>query len=123
VEQIIALAERLGKAIAASPQAAAMRAARDELDKDKDVSAVLEEFQKQSQKIARLEEENKPVEVEDKHKLRDLREKLAASETFKKYSAAQVEYVDLMRKVDEALQQEVSEADAEQTDSADGEGG
>jgi cell fate (sporulation/competence/biofilm development) regulator YlbF (YheA/YmcA/DUF963 family) len=118
VEQIISLAERLGKAIAGSPQAAALRAARQELDRDKNISAVLEAFSEQSEKVACLEDENKPIEVDDKHKLRDLREKLAASETFKKYTAAQVEYVDLMRRVNDALHAELGETEDDAADTS-----
>jgi len=103
VEAIIQLAERLGKAIADSPQAASLRTAREELDKHEDLSKTLSEFQEQSEKMARLEQENDPVEVEDKRRLRELQDKLVASETFKRFTASQLEYVDLMRKVNEAL--------------------
>ena len=100
---IIELAERLGKLIADSPQAAALRAARDRMDQHPDVGKMLEDFRDQQDKIARLEAENKPVEVDEKHRLQDLHAKLVGSEAFKQLTAAQVEYVDLMRKVNEAI--------------------
>jgi cell fate (sporulation/competence/biofilm development) regulator YlbF (YheA/YmcA/DUF963 family) len=111
VAEITELAERLGKAIAASPEATKLREARDALAGEPELSKVLKEFQDQSEKIATLESENKPVEVDDKHKLRGLHEKLVASETFKKYTAAQVDYVDMMRKVNDALQAPLGETE------------
>jgi len=111
MNDIADLAERLGKAIADSPQGSALREGRKVLQQDKDLSKLLEEFREQTQKIAKLETENKPVEVEDKHRFQELREKLTGCETFKKYTAAQVEYIDLMRKVNDALQKQLVETE------------
>ena len=105
---IIELAEKLGKAIADSPQAAAMRTAREELNRHQDAIQLLKDYQDQIEKIAKLETEQKAVEVDDKHKLQTLQDKLLASEAFKKFTAVQVEYVDLMRKVNDAMQRQLS---------------
>jgi len=110
---IIELAERLGKVIAECPQAAALRAARKELDGKADLKKTLEEFQDQQDRMARLEEEGKPIEVDDKHKLADLHAKLAGSDVFKRLTAAQVEYVDLMRKVNSALNRHLAAVEGE----------
>ena len=106
-EAIVELARRLGKAIADSPASAALHAARKAVTEHPEAGRLFKEFQDQSLKIAKLESEEKPVEVDDKHKLRDLHEKLIATEEFKKYTAAQVEYADLMRQVSEAIQLEL----------------
>lgn len=111
MDPIIELAERLGKSIADSPQAQSFRAAQEEFNKNADAVQVYEDFQQQSEKLAGLEAENKPVEVADKHRLQELRDKLMADETFKKVSATQVEYVDLMRKVNAAMQKHLSPAE------------
>ena len=110
--EIIELAEKLGKAIAQAPQAQGLREARGELSKHPDVQQLLKDYQAQAQKIAKLEDENKPIEVDDKRKLQDLQIKLVSDETFKKYTAAQVEYVDLMRKVNSALQKPLAETES-----------
>jgi cell fate (sporulation/competence/biofilm development) regulator YlbF (YheA/YmcA/DUF963 family) len=111
MDRIVNLAERLGRAIADSPQAGGLREARKALAEESELSQLLKDYQAQSEKVAILEAENKPVEVDDKHRLRDLHEKLVASETFKKLSAAQVEYVDLMRRVSEAMQEHLAETE------------
>ena len=111
MDEITQLAERLGKAVAASVEATKLREARKALDAASDVSKTLDEYREQSEKVARLDTENKPVEVEDKHKLRDLHEKLVSSEVFKQFTAAQVDYVDMMRKVNGALQSQLADTE------------
>lgn len=111
MDAITSLAERLGKAVAESPQATALRTARTEFDAKPDLVTMLQDYQQHGQKLAQLEAENKPVEVEDKHKLQELRDELLSDETFKKLSAAQVEYVDLMRRVNAAIQQQLAETE------------
>jgi len=105
---ITELASRLGKTIASSPEAIAMKAARDTLNSATEIAQVLKDLQVQTARIQQLEAENKPIEVDDKHKLQDLQEELAASDVFKKYSAAQVNYIDLMRQVNQAIQTELA---------------
>ena len=114
MEDIIAMAERLGKAISASPQAASLRQAQAAMRADEAASKLLADFQAQTEKIARLEGEQKPVEVADKHKLEDLHKKLIATEAFKTLTAAQVEYVDVMRRVNDAIRAQMGGPDSPQ---------
>ena len=72
------------------------------------MARLLRDFQAQSDKIRQLDAEQKPVEVEDKHALQELQDELVASEIFKKYTAAQVNYIDLMRQVNQAIQNELA---------------
>lgn len=111
MSEITDLAQRLGKAIADSPAAQALRTARKALDAQKDIVQVLHDYQQQAGKIAQMEEQNKPVEVDDKHRLQELHDKLIASEVFKKYTAAQVDYVDLMRQVNTTLRKNLGETE------------
>ena len=110
---IIELAQRLGKSISESTQAANLMAARAEMDKQGEIVQLLKDYQAQAGKIAESEHENKPVEVDDKHKLQELHEKLVASDVFKKFTAAQVEYIDLMRQVNETLQKQLADTEKE----------
>jgi cell fate (sporulation/competence/biofilm development) regulator YlbF (YheA/YmcA/DUF963 family) len=108
VEETIELARRLGKAIASSPEAGRLRQARKAMNDEPGLSQLLDEFGRQSGKVAELEADNKPIEVSDKRRLQELNDKLISNAVFKKYTAAQVDYVDLMRKVNEALQGQLS---------------
>jgi len=115
MEKAIELAEQLGKAISQSPQALALRTAREHFASHPDLVQLLRDYQMQADKIAQLERENKPIEVEDKHKLEELHNKLIAAEPFKKLTSAQVEYIDLMRRVNEAMQKHLTETASEQS--------
>ena len=113
MQDIIQLAERLGKAIADAPQTKALRAARKAMNDNAETVQVLADYQKHVEKVALLERDNKPIEVEDKHKLKDFEERLLGRPEFKDFTAAQVEYVDMMRKVNETLRKELSETEME----------
>ena len=111
--EINELAEQLGKAIAQSAQAANLHTARTAVSGQADLTQLLKDYQVQSEKIARLEHEHKPVEVDDKRKLQELHSKLIASEVFKKFTAAQVEYIDLLRRVNETIRKNLAEIEAD----------
>jgi hypothetical protein len=72
---------------------------------------ILGDYQAQSEKIAQAEQENKPIEVEDKHRLSELHAKLISSDVFKKFTAAQVEYIDIMRQVNDTLRRNLAKTD------------
>ncbi len=108
MQAILALAERLGKSIADSPQAKALRDARGQLNSNPDIIKTLDEYRQQADKVGKLEQENKPIEVADKQKLQQLQGQLVSDEVFKTFTAAQVEYVDIMRQVNETLRKELA---------------
>ena len=113
MDQAIELAVRLGRSIAQSPQAQKLRTARAELDTKEDIKALLAEYQKQSDKVAELQEQNKPIEVDDKHKLQGLHEQLVGNDVFKQFTSAQVDYVDMMRKVNQAIADQLGEIEGD----------
>ena len=103
MSEIIELATRLGKAIADSPQAAAMQTARKALESQGEVVKAMQEYNRQAQKIQQLSEHQKPIEPEDKKLLEDLHGKLISSDIFKNFQSAQVDFMDLMRQVSQAV--------------------
>ena len=112
MDDITQLAQKLGAAIGQSAQAVNLRNARNQLDAQPEVKKLMEDLRRQSEKVAALEGQNKPVEVEDKHRLQEINDKLVANEVFKKHMAAQVEYVDLMRKVNVAIGKALADVEA-----------
>ena len=111
MNEIIDMAAQLGKAIAGSKQASDLREARKGLDAEPATLQVLKDYQAQADKMNKLEQENKIIEVEDKRKLQELHDKLIASGAFKKFTAAQMEYVDLLRQVSMAMRTELAETE------------
>ncbi len=109
MSDILDLADRLGKELAASPQARKLAAARAELEKHPPLVQLFRDYQQHAEKVARLEEENQPIEVPDKHRLDDLRRQLLSNDVFKTLTAAQVDFVDLMRRVHQAMNKHLHE--------------
>ena len=113
--KIIQLAETLGRALAETPETTKLRETRQGLQDDSDTAELLKQYQQQVEKVAQMERDKKPIEVDDKHKLQELEDKLLGAEPFKKFTAAQVDYADLMRKVNEAIRKQLGEPDTIET--------
>ncbi len=105
---VLELAKQLGKAVAESDQAKRLRKAEETLNADGGLMQTLKDYRGQVEKIAELEQSNSPVEVEDKHRLEQLQGELYSADAFKEYTAAQAEFADLMRKVNQAIQSEMA---------------
>ena len=103
----IEMATRLGKVLAASPQATALVAAQKKLTEDPATRQVLHDYQEQAIKMARLEQSQQPISPDDKHKIQQINDKLIASDLYKQFLDAQVGYVDLMRKTNLAIRNEL----------------
>ena len=77
MDQLIELAKRLGKQIAAHENSQLLKQSQKTVDHDARAKDLVENYQKQAQKIADLETQQKPIEIDDKHKLRDLQQEIA----------------------------------------------
>jgi len=112
VNEIIAMAEKLGKAISQSPQAAALKTAQAALQADAEASKLLGEFQAMTQQLAQKESQQQPIEPEEKRKYEEIHTTLIASEAFKAFNAAQVEYVDVIRKANDAIRAQLGPSES-----------
>jgi len=104
MKEVIEFASNLGSAIANHERYKAFRETEEQLKKDGEAKELSDALEKQTKKIQELEKDQKPVEVEDKRKLRQLREKLAANQSIQKFLKAQTDYVELMTKVNEQIE-------------------
>jgi cell fate (sporulation/competence/biofilm development) regulator YlbF (YheA/YmcA/DUF963 family) len=109
VNDILARATELGKAIAASDRFAAVQAIRKGIDADEALQADLKAAREQAEKIATLEQEGKPVEPEDKRLLRDLQMKVTTSDKMQKRARAEADFAELMNRVHGAIRGELRE--------------
>jgi cell fate (sporulation/competence/biofilm development) regulator YlbF (YheA/YmcA/DUF963 family) len=110
---IIQMAEQLGKAISAAPEASAMQEARKTVTAKPELRQMLNDYQQQVNRIGKLEHEGKPIEPADKQKLQSLHDKLIADPAFKKLTEAQMNYVELLRKVSNAMRTQLKGIEAE----------
>ncbi|MFP4433582.1 MAG: YlbF family regulator [Planctomycetota bacterium] len=112
-EDIIQAARKLGETIAASPEAGALKQAREGLNNSEDTKQLLNQTQQHVQTLQQKEQQGQPLEPEDKQKMEKLQGELMADPTFKSFNAAQVEYVDLMRKVNDTLREQLADIEGE----------
>ncbi|MBN2063998.1 MAG: YlbF family regulator [Sedimentisphaerales bacterium] len=99
MQEVIELARKLGEMIANHPRTKSLKEMQQVLDKDEQASNLLKAYQKQIEHIHNLESAGKPIEVDDKHALRDIEQKMANNETLKQISIKEVDFVEMMNKV------------------------
>jgi len=107
MEVILRLAEQLGGQLARHPVTVSFLARQKELKEDTSAQELLDRFEKQAQKMARLESEGKPIEPEDKRLLTDLQTQVSSHDTVKRYLAEQVNYMHLLRQVNNAVMRRI----------------
>ena len=101
--QIIEKAQALGKLIAEHDAARRFVDAVNRLRDDTDAQRVLTDMNRHTDTIAEKQAKGEPIEVADKHKLEDLRAAVAQNAVLGQFQMAQMDYLDLMRKVDDAI--------------------
>ncbi len=106
MEDILDLASRLGKQIAADPRGKQMAEARAALEGSLEDRQLLDDYEKQQKKVHELEVGGKAIEPEDKRCLADLHAKVVASPVIKDLLKAQADYVTLMTMVSQRMEQE-----------------
>ncbi len=102
-QELLTKAHALGEALAAHAAVQAYLEAQRTLRADSAAQQLLRDYQAQFARVRQLEADQKPIEVEDKHKLRDFELQMARHETLKKFMRAQADYVALRNQVDRAV--------------------
>jgi cell fate (sporulation/competence/biofilm development) regulator YlbF (YheA/YmcA/DUF963 family) len=114
MEEALAAAAELGKQIAQDEAFQRLRAAEAAVQSDAASQKILQEFDRQRRKIEALEGARKPVEPEDKHEMIRLSDAVHSAPKLQELVRAQADYMELMNRVNKAIQQALSPG---QTDS------
>ena len=107
MDHLIELAKRLGKQMAAHENSQLLKQAQQNVDSDDQAKELVESYQKQAQKITDLEQQQKPIEIDDKHKLRDIQQEIATHPGLAELTRRQVDFLDMMRKIRQAIDSEL----------------
>ena len=102
-DEIIAEAGKLGQLIVQTAASKAFLANRELLEADTQALEMVEDYQRQVQKMGELERGGKPIEPEDKRKLSEVQQNMASNETLKNWMKAQADFSELMSKVNKAI--------------------
>ena len=103
MKDILARAEELGDAIAASDRFAAVSAARGDIESDAPLQADMQALADLGRKLAELEDQTKPIEPEEKRRLRDLQNKVTFHPKIQALARAEADFAELMNRVNRAI--------------------
>jgi cell fate (sporulation/competence/biofilm development) regulator YlbF (YheA/YmcA/DUF963 family) len=107
MEKIFELAKELGEALAAHPIGKKYHGAKEALDADEAAKKIIQEYEQMATRLGQKERQGQPIEPEDKRGLAALQGKISASDSVKKWMEAQVEYLNLLRQVNELVMKEL----------------
>ncbi len=102
-QEIIDAATTLGKLIADHSVGQKLENAIGKLEKDIDAQRELTDYQRFIQTLGEKEAAGKPIEVEEKQKLQTLQNAVVQNLTLQQFQMAQMDYLDLMREVDQII--------------------
>jgi cell fate (sporulation/competence/biofilm development) regulator YlbF (YheA/YmcA/DUF963 family) len=102
-EKLIKAAQELGAQLGENPKVARLEAAIGKLREDTDAQRALNDLNRHLSAVAQKEMSGQPIEVADKQKLRDLQNVVVHNLVLREFQLAQMDYVDLVRKLDDAM--------------------
>lgn len=103
MQAILDAADTLGRLIADHDATKKLDALIKQLDGDTDAQRLMNDLNRHNQTLAEKQSKGEPIEVDDKRKLTELQQAVAMNPVLSQLQMAQMDYVDLMRKVDERI--------------------
>src|SRR5437762_3452140 len=107
--EILQAAEKLGQLVAQHPAVEKYRQAQKAVSDDAEASRMLAEFDREIESLAKQEQSGMAVTDAQRLKLESLQSRIVSHIKVKALNMAQVEFMDLMRKVSQAWQRPLAE--------------
>lgn len=109
VQNLLDEARKLGTLIGSQDAVKKFREVSSQIELDVTAKGLLSEFEQLMETLAMKEATMQPIEVAEKQKYQSLQQSMAIHPLIQKLMAAQADYSDLMRKVQESINRGVSE--------------
>ncbi|HEV2293378.1 MAG TPA: YlbF family regulator [Tepidisphaeraceae bacterium] len=109
-QQIMDEAEKLGRLVAQHPSVENYRKAQRAIAEDPEASRSLAEFDRQLESLARQEQGGMAITDAQRQALENLQSRIVSNIKIKALNMAQVEFMDLLRKVTQTVQRPLTEA-------------
>ena len=109
-DQIMQEAEKLGQLVAQHPAVARYKQAQKSVAEDPEAGRLLADFDRQLESLGRQEQSGMPVTDAQRMQLESLQSRIISHIKIKALNMAQVEFVDLLRKVTQTIQRPLSDA-------------
>jgi cell fate (sporulation/competence/biofilm development) regulator YlbF (YheA/YmcA/DUF963 family) len=101
--QILSEADKLGQLVAQHPAVAKYKQAQKAVSDDPDANRSMAEFERQIETLARQESSGMPVTDAQRQTLESLQSRIVSNIKVKALNMAQVDFIDLLRKVNQAI--------------------
>lgn len=108
-DQILQEAEKLGALVAQHPAVARYKQAQRAVAEDPDAGRLLADFDRQLEALGRQEQSGMPVSDAQRMQLESLQGRIISHIKIKALNMAQVEFVDLLRKVNQTIQRPLAD--------------
>jgi len=108
-KEIVESAEKLGQLVAQHPAVAKYKAAQKAVADDPEAGRLLADFDKQLETLARQEQSGMHVTDAQRSQLESLQSRIVSNLKVKALNLAQVDFMDLLRKVSQAWQKPLAE--------------
>lgn len=102
-QTILDAATTLGRLIAEHPSTQKLEGLVKQLDADTDAQRLMNDLNRHNQTLGEKQSKGEPIEVDDKRKLQELQQNVGLNPILRDLQMAQMDYIDLMRKVDERI--------------------
>ena len=102
-QEILDAAVNLGKLIATHEAAKKFEGVMKKLEGEVEAQRLLNDYHRHLSKLGEKEAKGEPIEVEDKRQLESLQNQVVNNAVLRDIQMAQMDYLDLMRRVDEAI--------------------
>jgi len=103
-QQILQEAEKLGQMLKEHPAVQRFKTAQKAVTEDPEATRILGEFDRQLEALGRQEQQGRPVTDAQRMQLESLQSKIVSHIKIKNLNLAQVEFVDLLRKISQTYQ-------------------
>jgi cell fate (sporulation/competence/biofilm development) regulator YlbF (YheA/YmcA/DUF963 family) len=108
-KDILEEAEKLSKLVADHPAVARYKSAQKAVADDAEAGRLLSDFDRQIESLARQEQTGMPVTDAQRQQLESLQTRIMSHIKIKNLNLAQVDFVDLLRKVNQTIQRPLTE--------------
>ena len=109
-QQILQAAEKLGQMLKDHPAVEKFKSAQKLVAEDAEASRMLAEFERGLEALGRQEQQGRPATDAQKMQLESLQSKIVSHIKIKNLNMAQLEFVDLLRKISQTYQKPLADA-------------
>lgn len=111
-QQIMDEAGKLGLLVAQHPAVARFKQAREAVDKDPEATRMLADLDRQIESLTRQAQSGMPVTDAQQQALESAQNRIVSHIKIKALNLAQVEFVDLLRRVNQTIQRQLADGPA-----------